>query len=220
MAACRDEAAGAPAGEPRYPAVMAAFDQVVTATASDADWDAVEALAYGRWDAAARARGERGAAVRRGGGRVFQGPAVFDPAATNTVLAALDAPALLLAGEREAVGGPRWRRPWPLRGSSRRGRPWRSRAAGTSRGWTTGTGSRARCPSSPGGPSSPGERTRPGAPAPAPGSALVADRSVDADRRRVHRAVRAPLVHLDQAGVDQVEAVEERQHFGVGAGGQ
>ena len=105
MAACRDEAAGAPAGEPRYPAVMAAFDQVVTATASDADWDAVEALAYGRWDAAARARGERGAAVRRGGGRVFQGPAVFDPAATNTVLAALDAPVLLLAGRRSAARG-------------------------------------------------------------------------------------------------------------------
>jgi len=79
MAACRDEAAGAPAGEPRYPAVMAAFDQVVTATASDADWDAVEALAYGRWDAAARARGERGAAVRRGGGGGVPGPGGLRP---------------------------------------------------------------------------------------------------------------------------------------------
>ncbi|MEV4177411.1 alpha/beta hydrolase [Nonomuraea sp. NPDC049709] len=85
-------------GEPWFPAAFAALEAIVAGTGHD--WTAVDPFYYSRWDPATQAyaashdehRNDEAAAA-------FGADGAFDPDATRTALAALDAPVLLLAGE-------------------------------------------------------------------------------------------------------------------------
>ncbi len=62
---------------------------------------------YGRWDAAARAHAAASPLqLNEAAAKVFVTQSVFDPPATRTALAALRAPVLVLAGERDGVPTP------------------------------------------------------------------------------------------------------------------
>ncbi|SEN54534.1 Pimeloyl-ACP methyl ester carboxylesterase [Actinacidiphila rubida] len=102
----RREAASLRAGEPWYPAAANAFEKVLAGTATDADWDAVAPLFYGRWDAAAQAHSA--ADVEQSNeeaGERYAAAGAFDPSAARAAISALTAPVLLYAGELD--GGPR-----------------------------------------------------------------------------------------------------------------
>ncbi len=96
-------AALARADEPWYPAAAEALPRIYDGSADDADFDAAAPLGHGRWDAAAR---EHEAAAARQFNEAAAGPyyapGAFDPPRTERELDALDAPVLLLAGERDA----------------------------------------------------------------------------------------------------------------------
>ncbi|MFI1096783.1 alpha/beta fold hydrolase [Streptomyces sp. NPDC020917] len=102
----RREAAALRAGEPWYPAAANALERALAGTASDADWDAVTPLFYGRWDAAARAHSA--AEVEQSNdeaGERYAAHGAFDPSAARAAISAMTAPVLLYAGELD--GGPR-----------------------------------------------------------------------------------------------------------------
>jgi pimeloyl-ACP methyl ester carboxylesterase len=86
-------------GEPWYAEAAAALERVQAGSGDEADWRAISALMYGRWDDEARAY-EAWMDERR-----LEGPAMawgadgaFEPEATRRALAALDVPVLVLAG--------------------------------------------------------------------------------------------------------------------------
>ncbi|MFJ6793477.1 alpha/beta fold hydrolase [Streptomyces sp. NPDC091268] len=91
--------------EPWFPAAFAALEEISRGTGSD--WDAVAPFFCGRWDAAAR---EHHAASRPANPQAvarFAAEGAFDPAATRTALAGLEAPVLLLAGEFDLNSPPK-----------------------------------------------------------------------------------------------------------------
>jgi pimeloyl-ACP methyl ester carboxylesterase len=99
----RRRAAAARSAEPWYPAAMEAFGRAVADEASDADWDALAPLSYGRWDAAAQAHAAAEVAQsNEAAGEIYRDPAGLDPAAAKAALASLPAPVLLLAGGLDA----------------------------------------------------------------------------------------------------------------------
>ncbi|MEH0845717.1 alpha/beta hydrolase [Micromonospora sp. CPCC 205711] len=90
--------------EPWYGPAAAALDRVLAGQASGADWAAITPLTYGRWDGAARAHAAGQVTEQnRAAASAFS---VFDPASTRAALATLDAPVLVLAGDRDLFLGP------------------------------------------------------------------------------------------------------------------
>ncbi|MFG2501091.1 alpha/beta fold hydrolase [Streptomyces sp. NPDC048441] len=101
------EAALAHKDEPWYPAAEAALDEIEAGRSPFEVWDAIVPLAYGRWDAAARAHQAASAREKNAeAAGVFYGEGAFDPAATRAALAGLTAPVLVLAGEYDGVPNP------------------------------------------------------------------------------------------------------------------
>jgi len=104
----RREAAALRTGEPWYPAAARALEKSFAGTATDADWDAVNPLLYGRWDAAAQAHSaEEVAQSNDEAGDRYASPGAFDPAAARAAVAGLTAPVLLYAGELDGSPLPR-----------------------------------------------------------------------------------------------------------------
>jgi pimeloyl-ACP methyl ester carboxylesterase len=100
-------ALGRRAGEPWYPAAMAALEQLMTGDGSLEAFAASRPFYYGRWDDAARAHATVGVAVRHQAARLgFFADDIFDPAAAQTALAQLTAPVLLYAGEEDPTVPP------------------------------------------------------------------------------------------------------------------
>lgn len=97
----RREALALRSGEPWYDEAVPAFERAMAGDATENDWRFLDRLTYGRWDAAAEAHaalGEDG--CNEEAARAYPGPGAFDDAASvREVLATLDAPVLVLAGE-------------------------------------------------------------------------------------------------------------------------
>jgi pimeloyl-ACP methyl ester carboxylesterase len=91
-------------GEPWFPDAAAALGRIRSGKATDADWEAITPLTYGRWDAAAQAHHARDAAQRNAdAAAVYYAAGALDPEATRAALAHLPAPVLLLAGEYDVA---------------------------------------------------------------------------------------------------------------------
>jgi pimeloyl-ACP methyl ester carboxylesterase len=94
--------------EPWYAAAAAAFERLTTDEGTDADWDAIAPLRYGRWDAVAQSDyAANDGEINHDAASVFGGPGVFDPESTRAALAAIESPVLLLAGEFDLNTVPR-----------------------------------------------------------------------------------------------------------------
>lgn len=93
--------------EPWYDEVRPAFERAVSGKADDADFDLLDRLSYGRWDAAAQTHAAACAkAFDEEAAAAYLAPGAFDGAdAARTALAALDAPVLVLSGALD--GSPR-----------------------------------------------------------------------------------------------------------------
>lgn len=102
-----DQAAEVFADRPWYPAARAALDALGPDTPAREAVPAVMPFAYGRWDEAARAHAA-GVVEQTNweAAAAFHAPGAFDPEATRAALGALDAPVLVLAGERDAGPNP------------------------------------------------------------------------------------------------------------------
>ena len=94
--------------EPWFAAASAAFERVQTGESTDADWDAMSPLIYGRWDAAAQASAAaQDLEMNIEAAQAFGGPGAFDPPATRAALATFDSPVLVLVGEWDINTPPR-----------------------------------------------------------------------------------------------------------------
>lgn len=103
------------AGEPWYPAAIAAMERIGAGERTMEVFRATAPFYYGRWDEAAREHArsgisERNAAARDGFLAGYFDSDAFDPRATRAALAAVAAPVLLYAGELD---------PFPLPGTVR-----------------------------------------------------------------------------------------------------
>ncbi len=137
------EAAALRQGEAWYPAAEAALKEIEAGRDPAEVGDALAPLAYGRWDAAARAHRAASATEKNTrAAAAFYAEGAFDPPATRAALAAVAAPVLVLAGEWDG-GRTRARRtvcgvlpPWRVQVQPRRralpvaGRPGVVQAAG------------------------------------------------------------------------------------------
>jgi proline iminopeptidase len=92
------------ADEPWFAAASLAFEKVAAGTATREDWAAVAPMAYGRWDAAAKAH-QASEGVQRNGAaaRVFNSAGAFDPPRTRAALASVGVPVLVLAGDLDWI---------------------------------------------------------------------------------------------------------------------
>ena len=97
----RREALALRSGEPWYDEVVPAFERAMAEEATEDDWQLLDRLTYGRWDAAAAAHAASGEdSYNEEAAQAYPGPGAFDDvAAVRAVLAKLDAPVLILAGE-------------------------------------------------------------------------------------------------------------------------
>lgn len=94
-------------GEPWFVPASTAFEAIQAGQATDADWEAITPLTYGRWDAAARAHHASGDEQRNEeAAAVFGAEGAFDPTVTRAALATFGAPVLLLAGEVDVAAPP------------------------------------------------------------------------------------------------------------------
>ncbi|MEU5940981.1 alpha/beta hydrolase [Micromonospora sp. NPDC047548] len=85
-----------------YPRATAALDRVVAGAGSSEDWEAITPFTYGRWDDTARAHAAATNAVRNADAAAAWGAeGAFDPPVTRAALARLEAPALVLGGDRD-----------------------------------------------------------------------------------------------------------------------
>ncbi|MEU5302952.1 alpha/beta fold hydrolase [Streptomyces noursei] len=104
----RREAAALRSAEPWFPDAYRSYEAVWAGTATDADWDAIAPFFYGRWDAAAKEHAASEVAqTNEEAAERYASAGAFDPAAARAALASLDAPVLLLAGERDSGPLPR-----------------------------------------------------------------------------------------------------------------
>ncbi|MET9572372.1 alpha/beta fold hydrolase [Streptomyces virginiae] len=101
----RRELARLRAHEPWFPAAFAALEDLIEGTGGDRD--AIAPFFYGRWDAEARRHHAAGRPDNPAAVAHFGAEGAFDPEATRAGLAALRAPALLLAGEFDLNSPPR-----------------------------------------------------------------------------------------------------------------
>ncbi|MFF0745573.1 alpha/beta fold hydrolase [Streptomyces sp. NPDC004111] len=101
----RSAAAELRAGEPWYGPAREAFEVFWRGTPSDEEYEAVLPFFYGRWDTAAQehAASDIGQSNEEAG-ELYASEGAFDPATARSVLAGLDVPVLVLAGEWD--GGP------------------------------------------------------------------------------------------------------------------
>lgn len=95
--AMRREVARLRRNEPWFPASYAALEGITEG--SGGDWEAIAPFFYGRWDAAARHHHAAARPANPEAVALFAAEGAFAPEATRAALAALPAPALLLAGE-------------------------------------------------------------------------------------------------------------------------
>ncbi|MEV6106694.1 alpha/beta hydrolase [Streptomyces sp. NPDC051940] len=103
----RREVARLRAGEPWFPQAYAALEALQAGRVTPQALADLAPLRHGRWDGAARAVHAAEATERNDEGAAVYGSAgAFDPPATRTALAALTAPALLLAGEVDVNSPP------------------------------------------------------------------------------------------------------------------
>lgn len=95
------EALALRSGEPWYDEAVPAFERAMAGDATDDDRRFLDRLTYGRWDAAAQAHAASGEdGDNEEAAHAYPGPGAFDDAdAVREVLARLDAPVLVLAGE-------------------------------------------------------------------------------------------------------------------------
>lgn len=94
-------------GEPWFVPASTAFEAIQTGQATDAHWEAISPLTYGRWDAAARAHQASGNKQRNEeAAAVFGAEGAFDTAVTRAALATFGAQVLLLAGELDVAAPP------------------------------------------------------------------------------------------------------------------
>ncbi|WP_159327490.1 alpha/beta fold hydrolase [Streptomyces tendae] len=93
--------------EPWYEEVRPAFERAVSGEAGEADFELLDRLSYGRWDAAAQAHAATCAEwFDEQAASAYLAPGAFDAAdAARAVLAGLDAPVLVLSGALD--GSPR-----------------------------------------------------------------------------------------------------------------
>lgn len=93
--------------EPWFAGASTAFEAIQAGQATDADWEAMTPLTYGRWDAAARAHQASGDKQRdEEAAAVFGAEGAFDPTVTRAALATIGAQVLLLAGELDVAAPP------------------------------------------------------------------------------------------------------------------
>jgi proline iminopeptidase len=103
----RSEMARQRSGEPWYAEAAAALERVQSGSEDEADWHAVSAFMYGRWDDETRAYETWMEAQRHEESATAYGAeGAFDPEATRAVLATLDVPVLVLAGGRDTGNPP------------------------------------------------------------------------------------------------------------------
>jgi len=97
----RREALALRSGEPWYDEVVPAFERAMSGAGTEDDWQLLDRLSYGRWDAAAAAHAAAGEdGYNEEAAQAYPGPGAFDDAAeVREVLVKLDAPVLVLAGE-------------------------------------------------------------------------------------------------------------------------
>lgn len=94
-------------GEPWFGRASTAFDAIQAGQATDADWEAMTPLTYGRWDAAARAHHASGDTQRNEeAAAAFSADGAFDPTVTRGALAIFGAQVLLLAGALDVAAPP------------------------------------------------------------------------------------------------------------------
>jgi proline iminopeptidase len=95
------------AREPWFAPAAAAFERIIVGQPTDADWDAVAAFTYGRWDAETQAHYEHCEALRNEeAADIFRSDGAFDPEATQAALAGVGVPVLLLAGQVDVNSPP------------------------------------------------------------------------------------------------------------------
>jgi proline iminopeptidase len=93
--------------EPWFATVSSAFESISAGTATEADWDAIAPMAYGRWDATTKAHHAAEAGQRNDeADKVFYSDGGPEPADIRAALAAVRAPVLVLAGELDWVTSP------------------------------------------------------------------------------------------------------------------
>jgi pimeloyl-ACP methyl ester carboxylesterase len=98
----RREHARSRADEPWFSTAYAALEAITADQAGDDSWDAITPFFYGRWDATAQAHHAAEASQQHPeAADEFYADGAFDPAVTRQSLASLEAPVLLLAGERD-----------------------------------------------------------------------------------------------------------------------
>jgi len=103
----RRETAQLRENEPWFPAAAAALAAVRAGRGTEADWEALTPLRYGRWDAVAqRHHAEFSGRINLAAADVFASAGAFDPEATRAALAVFRAPVLLLAGEYDVNSPP------------------------------------------------------------------------------------------------------------------
>ncbi|SDZ30411.1 Pimeloyl-ACP methyl ester carboxylesterase [Amycolatopsis xylanica] len=104
----RRAAVGLRSGEPWFGAASEAFERVNAGGATNSDWDALAPFTYARWDATTQAHHARGETHRNERAAIlFGAKGAFNPEATREMLAAFDAPVLVLAGEFDVNSPPR-----------------------------------------------------------------------------------------------------------------
>ncbi len=95
-------------GEPWYAEAAAALRSIQNGLATAADWAVITPFTYGRWDNAARTFDTRMESGRNPElAAAFVADGAFDPGATRSALAVLDAPTLVLAGGWDLGNPPR-----------------------------------------------------------------------------------------------------------------
>ena len=97
----RREALALRSGEPWYDEAVPAFERAMAGEATEDDWRFLQRLAYGRWDAEAQAHAAADEDCdNEEAALAYPGPGAFAGAAgVREVLAELDAPVLVVAGE-------------------------------------------------------------------------------------------------------------------------
>ncbi|MBT2449250.1 alpha/beta hydrolase [Streptomyces sp. ISL-43] len=93
--------------EPWFASASAAFDAIDVGEATADDWVTIAPFLYGRWDETAQAhRAAEEAQWNAAAAEVFGSEGAFDPGVTRAVIAALDTPVLVLAGEFDLASPP------------------------------------------------------------------------------------------------------------------
>ncbi|MFJ4315176.1 alpha/beta fold hydrolase [Streptomyces lavendulae] len=95
------------AGDPLYDTAITAYARILADGGTDADWDLVAPLFYGRWDGAARAHWAANAHQQNErAADAYAHPDAFDPPATRAALRRVTGEVLVLAGDLDGNPAP------------------------------------------------------------------------------------------------------------------